>query len=378
MLFRAIPLALLLVAAAAPCAEVPSAPGEHIVDAMARQDTAALNAMIDVDALLERVIGDLDLPAASRAEFVKGFRKSGARAGENVLQGIDPERSKVSLVRSRQAGAATLQVVRISHYDEAGSADGHNYLEFEVGPDGRIRDWRSHAQCARASDTMRLLAASLFEGTSLLSSLFGRAATDDATIDAMSSLIDGLQRKDYRAAHDALDRFSPEFRSTMQWAGMRAGIASMFDEDLYRKDLALIASQHGRHPDVQFMLIDHFFYTGEYERMLASVQAFERAVATDGATRQLECTGYLLLDRFADAERSCREGTRIEPDFEPGWWTLVEVYARGHDAAKLLATLDDVESRFEKQMDPDTLVALEGYEWLASDPAFAPWAKARR
>ena len=207
MLFRAIPLAFLLVAAPALGNEVASAPGERIVDAMSRQDAAALNALIDVDALLERVIGDLDLPAATRAEFEKGFRKSGARAGENVIQGIDPARSKIALVRSRQAGDATLQIVRISHYDESGSADGHNYLEFEVGPDGRIRDWRSHAQCARTSDTMRLLAASLFDGTSLLSSLFGRAATDDASLAAMSSLTDGLQRKDFRAAHDALDRF---------------------------------------------------------------------------------------------------------------------------------------------------------------------------
>lgn len=363
--------------ALADSAPMPTGPGQRIVAAFERKDAAALNAMLDVDALLERVVGSMELPAASRAGFEAGFRKSAANSGANLISGMEASNGVPKLVRSRKAGNGTLQLIRLTLSDDEGSLAGYNYIEFETSADGRIIDWRSHATCARASDTMRLLVASMFEGESLMATLFG-ASTDREAVDAMTEFSEALGKQQWAKAHELLDELPEEFRASMAWAGMRASIASMYDEDAYRRDLAFIAEKHGRHPDVQFMLIDHFFYAKDYERMLQAVQGFERGVVTDAGTRQLECTSYVLLERWPDAERACVAGTELEPDFEPIWWTLVEVHAHDQDATKLMAALDEVEQRFGKQMDPDALVKLEGYEWLASDPAFEPWAKARR
>lgn len=371
-------LVLLPLAAAAAAPADVAAPGAALLALIESRDAQGLASRIDGDALLARVLEGSSLAGGQRDAFAKGFGQSQSKMGANFVANLERNRAKAHLVRSSAAGAGTSQIVRLDYYDAEGNGSGFDYLEFELGADGRIRDWRSHAQAARASDTMRLLVSSMFDDSTVGAWLFGRPTTDDAVLAQVKAFSAATTRGDFRAGHAALERFPPEFRKTRQWAGLRIAMAANIDDATYRSDLASMARDHGSDPQVQFMLIDHFFFTGDYTRMVEAVQRFERRVVADGATNLLECNGYVLMAKWADAERACRDANRIEPGFTPAWWSLVDVYAGMHETARLLATLDEIQARFDLAIAPDAIVAIEGYEWLATDPDFVAWAKGHR
>ena len=355
----------------------PDPDGQALVDVIARRDAAAFDARFDPDAMLERVLAGAAIPDGARDGFATGFRRAAAQAGRQLLRNAESSHIVPTLVKSTRDAAGSIQLVRFAMHDAQGDAAGYDYIEFDLGPDGRVRDWRSHVQGSWASDTMRLLSANIFEETSLLDKLFGRATANNEALAAIEELATALKHQDFRAAHEALAKLPEEFRKTREWACLRSALSSMYDEKTYRADLDVVAAQHGADPEVQFMLVDYFFYRQEYEPMVRAIRRFEQRVVADGATKQIECTGDLLLGRYTDAEAACREGMRIEPAFEHGWWTLVDVYARKHDAPKLLATIDAIEPRFHKHMRPDKLITAEGYEWLAQDATFKAWAQKR-
>lgn len=355
-----------------------AAPGAALVALLEARDAGGLTAQIDRDFLLERVLEGSSLAGVQRRNFAKGFGEGQSKAGANLLSNLDRSRATVRLVRSTALGAGTTQIIRLDFHDAEGTIAGFDYLEFELGPDGRIRDWRSHAQGSRASDTMRLLVSSSFDDRTVAGWLFGRSVADEALLAHIKAFSAALARGDFRAAYTALAGFPPDFRKSRQWAGLRVAMAANLDDATYRSELAAMARDHGTDPQVQFMLVDHFFFTRDYARMVEAVRRFEERVVADGATNLLECNGYTLMEKWPEAERACREANRVEPSFTSAWWSLVDVYAGARDAGRLVATLDEIEAKFELRPSPDALLAIEGYEWLAKDPAFAAWASEHR
>ncbi|HET7844100.1 MAG TPA: hypothetical protein VFL14_08120, partial [Xanthomonadales bacterium] len=226
-------LALSSVATAA--ADQLAAPGESLVAIFAERDREALNRRLDVDALLARVLEGSNLGARDRRDFEAGFRGSMGDLTGNLMRDVEMYRAKPKLVKSTARPDGSTQVVRLDMYDENGDGSGHDYLEFELGKDGRIRDWRSHAQTGRVSDTIRLMTVGLLDTGSFAAMLFGRASVDEEGLADMARLVEATKRGDARAAHAALGEMPDYFRRTRQWAAMRVSYSADFDDDVYRE-----------------------------------------------------------------------------------------------------------------------------------------------
>ena len=372
-------LVVLLALAPSPArADAVRTPGEELEKILSQRQADAFTAKVDVDVLLERVLTGSGLSPDIKVGFVKGFRDSIGGMGAGLVRNLDAQHATVRLVLSRATAEGTTQLIRLDMHKAGGAAAGHDYIEFDLGADGRIRDMRSHAQGAWTSDVMRVFASTVIDNRSFLGRLFngGSELTHD-TESAVRDFTAAMLAQDFRAAYDALDRMPDAFRDTRQWLVLRAALSSRVDPKLHAADLEIVAKRHGADPDVQFMLIDYYFSRHEYDKMIAAVQQFERRVVVDGAQKNIECRGYFLLERYAEAEHVCRDGIRIEGDYIGAWWTLADVLALERQPKELFATLDEIQRRFGKRIRNEKLVTLQGYEWLADDAAFKEWAKGR-
>ncbi len=352
--------------------------GESLAQLIIDQDSEGLTDRIDMKVLLDRVMRGMDLGEKDRQDLAAGFRSSRTRLADSLIKSIAAQHAVVTLVRSRATPNGSVQIIRLNYHDEAGQPAGFEYLEFDLGSDDRIVDWYGHAQGSRVSDNMRLLMSSMLDTSSLLPTVFGRADVDEEAMAAIRAYSAAMNKGDFQNVYAALARMPEEFRGTRQWATLQAGAAASLGDAKYRAALDHLAQAHGDDPAAQFMLIDHFFFRKDFARMIESIQTFEKRVVSDGVTNMLECSGLLLSDQIAEAERVCLEGTRIEPEFVGGWWALVDVQSKSRDADKVLGTLEAIERRFDLSMNPDLLIEQPGYEWLENADGFDDWADARR
>ncbi len=380
-------LALLLAPALSPpsLAAAPAVPmtaenkhGLWLADIIDRRDGAAFAARIDIDALAARTAKGLDLDDTTRRGFIKGMTGAKQRMAETMLARVELNRGKARLVRSTTTAGGSTQIVRIDMSDAEGDPAGMEYLAFELDAKGRIVDWTAHSQGARTSDVMRRLSLAMIQDRGAIARAFGITRVDEATLATTQALAKQMAAMDFDGAYTNLARMPEAYKATKDWAALRVNLASQLDDTRYRASLQHIAAHHADAPGLQFMLIDHYFFEDRHAQVIRTVEAFERGVVEDGATNLLKCISANTLKAYDDAGRFCARSIEIEPDVENAWWMLVTVGHGARDAGLVLRTLDGYERQFGTRFEPAKLVALDEYRWLADEPAFKAWAKARR
>ena len=370
--------ALAAAPATSTAADALAVPGHQLTDIFNNRDRAAFAERINMDLLGERVTTGMNLSERDKADFIKGMKQSRSRMADTAMTQIEAKRGKARLVKSTAVAKGSQQIIRIDYQNAEGDNEGYEYLEFELNERQQIRDWFVHSQGSLVSDFMRRLAVSMVQDESLITALFGSVRFDKDILKLVQQLALDMRAVDYPKAYATLQQFPADFKQTLNWATLQVSISSNLDEDKYRAALKQLADKHGNQPSLQFMLIDHYFYQQQYDRMVTVIQRFERRVVADGATHFLKCNGYFLAGQFADARNACARSVSLEPDVAGPWWLLIEVGLRTEDATLTLDTLTAYEEQFETQFDPDKLVALDGYRWLANRKEFLSWAEARR
>lgn len=355
------------------------APGVRLAEIFNARDAKAFDESVDFDALAHRVLEGMELPDWQARDFVRGFKNNSNLLGNSLMASLRGKPSVAYLVQSARTEQGSTQTVRLDLRDAAGELTGFEYLQFELGIDSRIQDWTSHVQGSRVSENMRRISASALDSSSWWSVLFGGKTLDKEASVTIKQFGAEVRRLDYAAAHATLAKMPQEFKQSRQWATMRAVMSMNFkDHSLYRADLQWLANHHGDDPAVQFMLLDHYMYSGQFPRLLNTIDRFEQNVVEDAATNFLRCNALEMMQRRSDAIRACRRSAELEPDNELPWPQLLALYAEQHEAGPFIAVLEEFESKFAQPMDPERIVKLEGLEWLAGTAEFKSWAKLRR
>jgi len=135
----------------------------------------------------------------------------------------------------------------------------------------------------------------------------------------------------------------------------------------------------GAEADLQFMLIDHYFFEEQFDQALASLGALERAIGgEDAATANLRGNILIAARRFPDAAQACRRGMALEADHKQAYWCLVTVGIATRNGRIAVEGLKAYERAFAVEFDLDKLGAQDEYKEVARTPEFAAWAKSRR
>ena len=352
----------------------PAAIGEAIAAAFNQRDVDGVLRMMDVDAVMRRVVKDLDLNAADREAVGKGLPRGLRTNVEIGVRSMEGAKGTARFMRVGTRDAKPYPIVRLDLGDL-----GTDYVEYHLTPSGKIEDWYIHSLATLYSTSARLSLATMLKTDSMLFGLFGTRFTTKADTKPFTDLRVRLQAQDFAGAYRVLETFPEGFRKSRQWALMRVAYGGRIDEATHRATLRHLASNFGKDADLQFMLIDHYFFEEKFDRALEGVSGLERAVGgEDAATANLRGNILTAAKRFGEAAKACRRGMALEPDHKPAYWCLVTVGLTTRDGKIAVEGLKAYEKAFAVEFDLQQLAAQDAYKEIARTPEFAAWAKSRR
>lgn len=357
-----------------PGARAESTTGQAIAAAFDRRDGDALLRMLDVEAIMRLVVKDLGLSAADRESVRKGLPKA-LQDNLNIrLRTLEANKGSAKFLRSGVRDGKSFALVRYDLGDQ-----GIDYVEYYIAPSRKVEDWYVHSAATLHSTSVRFALATILKTDSMLYGLFGARFAAQGDAKPFNELRTHLQAQDFVKAYRVLEDFPDDFRKSRQWAVMRVTYGGHIDEATHRAALRHLAHTFGKDADLQFMLIDHYFFEQQFARALEAVGALERAIGgEDAATANLKGNVLIAMKRFDDAANACRRGMALEPDHKPAYWCLVSVGIGAKNGRITVEGLKAYEKAFAVEFDPEKLAAQGEYQEIGRTPEFADWAKSRR
>ncbi len=356
------------------------AAGMRIAAALNERDAPAFERMIDFESFGEAVMRDFDLGLneRDRADFERGLLSAGPRIAETSVRRLEDGKAVAHLLRAERRHDDWDVLLRLTLFDDKGEPAGFDYIQFELGGDDRIDDWRSEAMAGQASAQVRLVTAMMLPESRLLSGLFGSREVDEDLLRLFQQLRGALAVVDNPKAFEVLGRMPAEVRATRFWATYRVALASNLGDEIYRASLDHLAQHFGSDPELDFMLVDHAWFRGEFRTAIERLESFEQRVVEDGTTTLLKCGAANEIGDHRSAAQFCRRSVALEPGVENAWWALAGIGITEKDAALVLEALTGIETHFDTRFDIDALVDIPDYAWLAGTAELKAWDRSRQ
>ncbi len=344
-----------------------------IVAAMNARDAKALGARINVDALGARVLHGLALEPQAKQTYLDAFKNTSAGLGQSAVAQLAAMNAVVSWLRSTSDRDTSEHILRIDMRDRTNYPVGHNYWRVMLDKENQIVDWYDYALAAYTSDVMRMSSDSLLSNTKVLATLFGGRAADAETAVNMRLFATYLKLGNQASAYRILHKLPASMQTTQLFANLDVVLSRAVGGDAYAQSLARLAEQHGETADLQFVLIDHYFMTRQFENVLKAIDTLLVTLGEDEVLQDLRCTVFIELARYPDAHRACARALAINRKFESTWWGTVRIYLAEHDAKGAVDTLKGIELELNNPIDAEKLGKKSIYSWLATQPEFQAW-----
>jgi tetratricopeptide (TPR) repeat protein len=351
-----------------------AAAGAGIAAALNQRQSEAMMRMLDVDAIVRLVVKDLGLSAADRDSVRRGLPRA---LRNNLDMSVNALEANKGSARYLRAGARDGKSFALVRYDLG--EQGIDYVEYYLTASQKVEDWYVHSVATLYSTSARFDLATMLKTDSMLFGLFGARLTTQADMKPFTDLRTHLQAQDFAKAYHALEDFPESYRKSRQWALMRVSYGGRVDEATHRAALRHLAGNFGKDVELQFMLIDHYFFERQFDRALEALAGLERAIGgEDAATANLKGNVLIAMKRFDDAAKACRRGMALEPEHKQAYWCLVAVGVGAKSGKIAVEGLKAYEKAFAVEFDLNKLGTQDEYKEIARTPEFAAWAKSRR
>ncbi|WP_374357488.1 tetratricopeptide repeat protein [Chitinimonas sp.] len=333
-------------------------------------DANALAALMDTEKFQDRVLADLRLNTKFRNDVAKGLDAGMSKGFSSMLKTVSA--SGMQLVD--QKAAPGLVMLRM---EGKTPGDGINYLEFELDQSGCIVDWSQLMSGSRFSALIRQVMASSIQDKTLLASLFGINEVDDALLSKFKSLVTAMQSRELKKAVAMFDELPPQLRNSFDFTIMRIGLLAQIDAQSpnYRKALEELARNHGGEARAQFMLIDHYFLTKQYDKALAAIAALQGKVGVDEENELLRGNILAEAGRGEEAVAAMRKVVALTPDRKQSYFFLLGAALVTQRYQDVVDTMDLINTRFQLSFPHKTLQADADYAGLLASQQYKAWRK---
>jgi hypothetical protein len=282
-------------------------------------------------------------------------------------------------------GDGTEVLMRYDLHDAAGEFAGVDYVLAELGPDGRMRDWYTHAQADSASATMRRLFLLMLQAEpgadggddTLMARLLGLPTVDEALVRDFVRLAELRARGDLAGALAVVEAMQGPVRETRMWAVLRVQVTPPEDQARYAANLAALHRGWGDDPELQLLLVDHYFNEGDFAALVRALEGFEREVVEDDFTARMKCFGGLQGQLWEGALRDCARAVELAPDDVNTRFLQMAALSGARDLQGVIDAIEAFEARTGEAIDPAGLTRDAAFAWLQDERAFQRWAAAR-
>jgi len=236
---------------------------------------------------------------------------------------------------------------------------------FELIPNSRNRkivDFYIHISGEKITDSMAKSATLLSaDGTSSFKRLLGIDNEDEVSLKKVNQLID-LNRQGKRAeAYLLLKSFPPKIKRTRLFSSFLTMYSQFHSDEAYTNELATLDRLHGDNPELFFILMDHYFGTGQYQRAIKGLQRLNKRFGNESMIHYLTSVAQFSDNKFVEANAAIREAIQLEPDNEDLYWFKVEILLKQKAYSELILVIKKLEKDFSANFAPDNLRPIEGW-----------------
>ena len=369
-------------AATAAAADDPKAPNMEAVGAQLatifnERKADALVAMLDMGALGARVAANVFDSERGRSEFARGFAKTAQAKTlvSDIFGQLDRSPgSATKFMRVVTRGAEQRPLLRFDYGDS-----GFEYIEFVVQRDAnggvRIVDWAPLSGGELYSEVIGRMARILSDpAPGLVQTLLGIPKIDEATAKRMKAIAELRRKGDPRGAYEEMEKLPAAIADSRVMLSQRASLASEAgDDDAYRKVLARLEQLHGKDPAAAFMLLDHYYYTQDLDKVLQGITAIESRVGVDGMTEMLRANIYMMLGKHTEAVTYARKAIEVEPDMNKAYFTLAQSHVALGQFAEAVKVYTTLQKDFGYQFTKENFAQDATFTKFIDSPQFKKW-----
>jgi tetratricopeptide (TPR) repeat protein len=349
--------------------------GRKIVSALRSGNGEAFSSAIHKKKLLDRTFEgmsqDTDTIRKVRAGLDSALDKVGSIMTRNLGQN-----TRLTFIRSRSINDEKHALVRIDMKER-----GINYLDFILGHDEsgaiKILDWHNYAKGQLYTNSLRqALVLMLPHDKTLLGRLLGTSKVNRKTVRGFSELAQLSREGKFDQWLKKYNTLPENMKYSRIMLISRVLITSaMGAEDQYRTALRDVNTYIGDDPTLSLLLIDHYFYEGDYEATHKALNRLNKYTGGDAAIDFLHANIYFTEKNYPESIKYAQLATQQDPSFEDSYWTLLNASIHEKKYQLAVNALKHLESEFGYVFDPEELSHQEGYDEFVKSSTFARWKK---
>ena len=152
---------------------------------------------------------------------------------------------------------------------------------------------------------------------------------------------------------------------------------STFSDELYKKELESFAANHGDNPRYAFILVDYYFYQGQYDKALKALVNVIKRYKNDASLLTLRANILMLKKDYATAYQDIALALKNEPDYEDAYWTATTITLNEQKFDKTLIWLKQLEERFGYNFAAENFAGQETYKDFILSDEYKNWIKSK-
>ena len=206
----------------------------------------------------------------------------------------------------------------------------------------------------------------------LVKKLFGLKDIDHDIVEQLKSIGELNRNNQYQEAYKVIKKLPNEIRDHRVVVELTIQVASVVNENAYKKELDNMERLFGDDESAAFTLIDYYFYQQNYSKMQNAIDKMIKHYGEDAALLDLKTVGSFYQNEFDTAEKYALRGIALEPDYEPIYWSLSLVYNAQKDYTKLVKLFKTLEKTFNLEFHSENFADGE-YVDFSQSKEFKDW-----
>lgn len=370
--FTMVGVALLLVSGMAQAADEKalSKRGQLVAKIFSEYDHNALDKIFNYRGLANRTSDTIADLGKQRKGFVKGvYEKSKTDFARRTMRSLRLVKASAKYIRNIDFDKQRLPLVRLNLGES-----GFNYLCIVLDKDNKVVDWYSLADGYYLSQTIGSYGRLMTQPSEdLIGKFLGKKSVNKQVLKDFRAVIQNMQARKFNDAYKKLYALPKEALRSKVIISLAIQIASSIDESLYRKELARMAKFHSKDPSVAFILLDHYYYTKDYDALIKSINGLEKKLGVDGLTLLLKANAMLSAAKNKKSIAYAEKAVSIEPDMEDPYWTLVTNYLKEEKYKKVVINLEKLRKRFGYRYSHAEFVKEKLYAGFVKSAEYKNW-----
>ena len=346
---------------------------EPIVADLNRHSPDAFTRALDKDAIVEKAVASVLDDSKDSASFRTGLGRGVERVGPQIAAAM-PKDGYAKLLRIDARAGEGHCLVRLGYGD-----NGYGYMDWvmRADQDGRLRivDWFDFSTSQQYTDSLRQLSVLLAPNPTMLGKIFDIASGKAERAKPVVPMLQALGKHEYARSYELFAALDEELKRNRILSVIAVSAANRSQNDAYyRAALAHLDKHHGGDPTLVFLLIDHYFYTHQYDKLLRAIGSFEKYVGVeDAALLSMAANSHLMNGNADNAIAAANRGIRIEPELASNYWILVTAYNRTKRFDRLIDAAGRLRRQFGLDLKPAAFEKDPDYKEFVRSVEFRRW-----